>query len=155
MTACVDCLTEGVTTKRPIVSGIRKQRCASHDRAHKKKAKARNHGRMVERVYSLTAEQYDLLYQAQGGRCAICQVATGQVRRLAVDHDHSCTEGHPPQMGCLRCIRGCLCGPCNVLIGRYKTEALLRALDYLLNPPARKVFNEEVGCPVVPWGVDR
>lgn len=140
MTACIDCAAEGVTTKRPIVSGVRKPRCSTHDRAHKKKAKARNHGRMVERVYSLTSEQYALLYDMQGGRCAICQIATGRVKRLAVDHNHDCPEDHPREQGCPRCIRGLLCGPCNITIGRLRVEVLLRALNYLYDPPAQRAL---------------
>ena len=128
---CADCLTEGIVKYRPIVSGVRMKRCASHDRAHKKQAKTRNHGRMIERVYSLTAEQYELLYQAQGGRCAICQVATGKTRRLAVEHDHLTGE-----------VFGLCCGPCNIMLGRLGrgVEAYLRVVSYLYDPPARRVL---------------
>jgi len=140
MTACIDCAAEGVTTKRPIVSGVRKPRCASHERARRKKAKAQSHGRMVERVYSLSAEQYNLLYQAQGGRCGLCQVATGKAKRLAVDHNHECPEDHPRERGCPKCIRGLLCSPCNVALGRFRVEVLIRALNYLYDPPAQRAL---------------
>jgi hypothetical protein len=73
---------------------------------------------------------YDRLYASQSCRCFICQRATGKRKRLAVDHDHSSGE-----------VRGLLCGPCNHdLIGRYGLPALLRAIEYLTNPPARKVL---------------
>lgn len=131
MTVCIDCVAEGIVTKRPIVSGVRKPRCASHARAHTKRAKERNHGRMIERTYSLTSEQYDLLYTAQGGRCAICQVATGKVRRLAVEHDHLTGE-----------VYGLSCGPCNLTLGRLgrKIDAYVRIINYLNDPPARRVL---------------
>jgi|694.fasta_scaffold124487_5 hypothetical protein len=128
---CVDCAAEGVTTKRPIVSGVRKPRCATHERDRKKKAKAQSHSRMVERTYSLTGEQYELLYSAQGGRCAICQVATGKVRRLAVEHDHRTGE-----------VFGLACGPCNIMLGRLGREldAYIRVINYLKDPPARRTL---------------
>lgn len=128
---CVDCIAEGITTKRPVVSGVRKPRCSTHDRAHRKKAKAQSHSRMVERVYSLTGQQYGVLYAVQGGRCAICQIATGKVKRLAVDHDHKTNEVH-----------GLLCGPCNVMLGRLgrEVDAYVRVINYLKDPPARRTF---------------
>jgi hypothetical protein len=131
MSLCVDCAAEGVTTKRPIVSGVRRPRCATHHRAHKKRAKAQSHSRMVERVYSLTGEQYELLYSAQGGRCAICQVATGKVKRLAVEHDHRTGE-----------VFGLACGPCNIMLGRLgrEVDAYIRVINYLKDPPARRTL---------------
>lgn len=84
---------------------------------------------MVEKVYGLPAGQYWKLYEAQGGVCAICGVATGKARRLAVDHDHRTGE-----------VRGLCCGPCNLMLGRLGTQALVRALNYLLDPPARTVL---------------
>ncbi len=32
---------------------------------------------------------YWALYEFQGGKCYVCQVATGKKRRLAVDHEHN------------------------------------------------------------------
>lgn len=127
---CVDCVQEGVTTDRPIAAGIRKPRCATHERARKHRARASAHASMVQRTYNLTGDQYAILYQAQGGVCAICRVATGKVKRLAVDHDHDTGE-----------VRGLLCGPCNQTIGRLRVEALVRAVNYLYDSPARRVFN--------------
>lgn len=137
--SCVDCIAEGVTTRRPITSGARKPRCATHTRAAKKRAKATAHARTVEATYGISGEQYWALYEAQGGKCAICQVATGKSKRLAVDHDHRCTADHPPDRGCPQCIRGLLCSPCNVIIGRLGQDALVRALGYLLDPPALRL----------------
>lgn len=127
---CVDCIAEGITTKRPIHSGVLKPRCSTHARAEKQRAKLAAHGRVVEATYGITGEDYWKLYAAQNERCAICRVARGVTKRLAVDHDHNTGE-----------VRGLLCGPCNQMIGRLGTEALLRAARYLEDPPARSVLN--------------
>lgn len=136
---CKDCDAEGVTTKRPAPHPG--PRCTTHHRAVKKQRKAKAHARRIDTFYGITTEQYQMLYQYQGGRCAICQWATGATRNLAVDHDHSCTKGHPPERGCQHCVRGLLCSVCNrVVIGRYTPEGLQRAIDYLNDPPARRVL---------------
>ena len=131
MSTCVDCHAEGITSKRPIVSGVRKPRCATHARAHRKQARFNAHGRTVEKTYGLPQEGYWALYEAQGGRCAICRVATGKVRRLAVEHDHQTGE-----------VFGLACGPCNIMLGRLgrTPDAYTRVINYLYDPPARRVL---------------
>lgn len=102
-------------------------RCATHWRAEKKRRKLHAHGRMVQKVYSITEEQYWILYAYQGEHCALCHRATGRVKRLAVDHDHKTGE-----------VRGLLCGPCNKeVIGRLDRDAMQRGVDYYDNPPGR------------------
>lgn len=101
----------------------------------------------IERKYGITEAEYRALYAAQGGRCYICRTATGRGRLLAVDHDHRCGAGHPPERGCRRCVRGLLCSgsqsanTCNRLIGIYGFDALVRAIEYLRDPPARAVLD--------------
>jgi hypothetical protein len=88
----------------------------------------------VEATYGITGEQYDALYAAQGGKCYICQRANGRTKRLAVDHCHSTGV-----------VRGLLCKMCNRdVLGhlRDSTEALQRAIEYLGNPPAVRLFGE-------------
>lgn len=128
---CVDCLAEGITTNRPIESGTRKPRCATHTRAHKKRARFNAHGRTVEKTYGISQEDYWALYEAQAGRCAICRVATGKVRRLAVEHDHQTGE-----------VFGLACGPCNIMLGRLgrSADAYSRVINYLYDPPARRTL---------------
>lgn len=110
-------------------SGPRKPRCETHQRQHEKAKRARQAEARVMRTYGLEPGEYDELYAYQGGRCAICQRATGKVKRLAVDHDHE--TGEP---------RGLCCGPCNlVILGRYGPDALQRALDYLDDPPYQRM----------------
>lgn len=68
----------------------------------------------------------------QGGKCFICQRATGKRRRLAVDHDHKTGR-----------VRGLLCNPCNRdVLGhlRDSVAALERAVTYLKHPPADQVL---------------
>jgi hypothetical protein len=122
---CIDCLAEGITSARPIVSGKRKPRCATHTRAAKRAAAQRAHEHHVGKVYGLEPGEYERLLAFQAGRCAICRWAKGgSGRRLAVDHDHD--SGEP---------RGLLCQPCNrELLGRHNTEALIRAIAYLNDP---------------------
>lgn len=118
-------------------------RCATHWRVAKKTRAAASHASMVQRVYGLAPGDYERLYEAQGGRCWLCQRSTGKARRLAVDHDHSCTAGHPSDRGCRLCVRALLCSPCNKLIGWYRDnpEAFERAAQYLREPPARRLLN--------------
>lgn len=78
--------------------------------------------------YNLTCEQYDLMLIKQDNRCAICTVLfTG---RICIDHDHACC---PETTSCGKCVRGLLCDPCNVAIGKLNDSVIVlaRAIDYL------------------------
>lgn len=132
---CKDCVAEGVTSLRAPVPGAPGNRCATHHRAAKKRRQSLAHARRVEKGYGITAEQYQTLYEAQGGTCYICRKATGRTKKLAVDHDHE--NG---------LVRGLLCGPDNQMIGRLRELGLVNALNYLTNPPAFEV----IGYVVVP-----
>ena len=94
------------------------------------------HSAYVLDKYGITGEEYELLLAAQGGVCYICR-ARPVSKRLAVDHDHD--------LGFTReAVRGLLCRRCNHrLLGSAhdETTILKRAIDYLDNPPARKVLN--------------
>lgn len=125
---CKDCPPD---TRRPAPHPG--PRCATHNREFKKGQRARNHDRMVVKTYGLEPGEYERLYAEQGGKCAICQRATGKTKRLAVDHDHE-----------TGLVRGLLCGPCNQLVGYFKNspETFRRAADYLERAEAR---NRELG----------
>lgn len=60
--------------------------------------------------YGITIEQYDAMFAAQGGVCAICDKPPKN-RRLDVDHDHSTGQ-----------VRGLLCAPCNRLVGFFENH---------------------------------
>lgn len=92
------------------------------------------HDARVVRVYGITPEEYQAIYEAQGGKCYICQRATGESKRLAVDHNHESGE-----------VRGLLCSLCNYkVIGHLREDiaALQRAIEFLQNPPARAVLKK-------------
>src|SRR5688572_8820217 len=54
--------------------------------------------------YQITATQKRAMFEAQDGKCAICQQAS--TRSLHLDHNHITGQ-----------IRELLCGPCNQAIG--------------------------------------
>lgn len=139
---CKDCLAEGVPTVRP--SPHPGPRCYTHWRQVSKARRVTAHARRVQSNFGLTQQQYWSLYESQGGSCYICQRATGRTKRLAVDHDHGCAQGHPPDQGCPRCVRALLCGPCNQMLGRCGVEALGRAIKVLTDPPAQATLRQKV-----------
>ena len=105
-------------------------RCTAHYRRWRKQRTAQQYARNVTK-YGITMENYQQIYEAQGRRCAICRIATGAAKRLAVDHDHETGE-----------VRGLLCAPCNRYLARLKNspEAFARGLAYFIDPPARAVL---------------
>lgn len=155
---CKDCVEvyggrdayRNVKPKRPVADGAPGPRCATHARAWKKRGRELAHGRHVATNFDITADEYAALYAAQGGKCALCRIATGKARKLAVDHDHDLCEKaaaalglpapHPRDKGCRRCIRGLLCKRCNWFVAHFPYDALVRAINYLFDPPARKVL---------------
>lgn len=79
------------------------------------------------RFYGITGADYDAMFLAQDGLCAICRLPEsmtykGQVKQLSVDHDHDTGR-----------VRGLLCAACNFALGKFRDDpALLRAAaDYL------------------------
>lgn len=74
---------------------------------------------VLNRVYGITAAQWQDMFDAQGGKCGICKKATGSGggKRLAVDHDHNCCPG---KRSCGKCVRGLLCASCNQKVGFYE-----------------------------------
>jgi hypothetical protein len=109
----------------------------------------RLHSDRVAKVYGITGEQYAAILKAQGGVCYICH-RKPQAKRLACDHDHRCCPG---PVSCGRCVRGLLCRNCNRdVLGHLKDDpaALLRAVEYLADPPAKKVLAWD--APVAPGG---
>jgi hypothetical protein len=76
----------------------------------------------LRRKYGMTVADYDRMFEAQGGVCAICFEARPEDRTLHVDHDHESGV-----------IRGLLCFRCNNALGDFREEYELfqRAADYL------------------------
>lgn len=75
----------------------------------------------LRKLYGITLEEYDAMFEAQGGVCAICSKPPGWMF-LDVDHCHVTDR-----------VRGLLCRGCNHKISAFERhpEWLERALSYL------------------------
>ena len=80
--------------------------------------------RDLKRNYNITLEEYDAMYERQGGKCAICPATEpgGRWNHFAVDHDHETGA-----------VRELLCNNCNTALGLMQDSSyLLRlAANYL------------------------
>lgn len=85
--------------------------------------------------FNITPDDYESMFLSQEGVCGICSKPPG-LKRLAVDHDHTCCPG---KRSCGTCVRGLLCGSCNAKLGFYeifeseveswRTRRLVRSAD--------------------------
>jgi len=138
---CIDCkAADPTSTNKPVrkvaTSSGQAPRCATHQREVTTRRRKQARARQVERTYDITEEDNHALYLLQGGRCWLCQKATGATKSLAVDHDHATNE-----------VRGRLCGPCNQFIGRLgdSPEAAQRLVGYLTgDTPYRRLKAQQV-----------
>lgn len=80
-----------------------------------------------KRVYGITTDEWERMYNAQGGVCYICKeegflMDEKHEAKLMVDHDHETGA-----------VRGLLCHNCNRALGLLKDdkERLRRAIEYL------------------------
>lgn len=133
---CKDCREENPESRTVRPAPHPGPRCTTHYRKVVKQRKTRNHSLMSQNKYGMKDGEYQALKEFQGGRCAICGLATGASKNLSIDHDHTCCPETPT---CGKCTRGELCTPCNDLLGRArdKVEFFERAIDYLKHPPAQ------------------
>lgn len=135
--SCIDCRVEEITTGRPAPHPG--PRCQTHHRAALARRKSVTQAQRWLKVYGITAEEYDLIYEEQGGRCAICRRATGAgKKKLSVDHDHKTGV-----------VRGLLCLPCNRNVlghARDEIEFFQRAIQYITDAPAVRA----IGIRIVP-----
>src|ERR1035437_583338 len=73
--------------------------------------------------YNITLEEYNVLFESQDGRCAICGTAeTASGKSFAVDHNHDTGE-----------VRGLLCIGCNAGLGNLREDPFIfeSAMVYL------------------------
>lgn len=73
--------------------------------------------------FNLTNEDYNQMFDNQGGNCAICGKHQSEFKKsLAVDHCHTTSK-----------VRGLLCNNCNLGLGNFKDEIefLANAITYL------------------------
>lgn len=75
----------------------------------------------LRRVYGITLEEYEAMYEIQNGLCAICNKEETN-KLLAVDHCHGTGK-----------VRGLLCAKCNQGIGHFNDDSNLleRAIKYV------------------------
>lgn len=107
----------------------RAKRQAGWSEERKERERRRRYGNWLLRNYGLTIEDYDALYDAQGGKCKICGTSQPRGRGgFHVDHCH--------QTGI---VRGLLCTTCNMMLGLAKDnkETLMKAIEYLSINQAR------------------
>lgn len=134
MGQCCDC--KPGTRRRVAKPG---PRCREHRLARRRELRARKSASHVEKHYSITEDEYQAILKTQGGVCYGCDRAPG-VRRLAVDHDHSCCPG---RISCGLCVRGLLCKKCNFdVLGHLgdSPDRLRRLADYVETNPAQEVL---------------
>jgi len=82
----------------------------------------------IIRMYGLTQDQYDKMFEDQKNLCDICcrpetrKNRSGDVARLTVDHCHETNN-----------VRALLCHGCNTGLGKFEddVERLFRAIAYL------------------------
>ncbi len=73
--------------------------------------------------YGLTQSDYQIIFDRQGGNCAICGINQSNLSKpLFIDHNHLTGQR-----------RGLLCNPCNIMVGMAKDNysILMRAAEYL------------------------
>lgn len=88
----------------------------------------------LSKRYGITAQEADLMLEAQGGLCAICRTAPAR----HVDHDHESGV-----------VRDLLCFGCNGGLGQFKDDpAVLRAAaDYVERHRSRQAAGNASGLP--------
>jgi hypothetical protein len=86
--------------------------------------KRRTKDSALKRLFGISIEEYDKMFQKQNGVCAICyrKEVASHIRSLAVDHCHKTGK-----------VRGLLCTSCNQGIGHLKDSVVLleNAIRYL------------------------
>lgn len=121
---CSTCNTEKPSSEFYLEKDKRAQNGIAQRSTCKPCTEDRKYKRFIEKTYNFTFDQYEDLFDKQGGKCAICESRIGNNRtgRLFVDH---CHETHK--------VRGLLCSSCNHGLGQFKDspKLLQKAISYL------------------------
>ena len=90
-------------------------------RGNRLKARRASHNSKIKKEYGIDINDYDKIFEAQGGKCKICGGGTSK-HFFATDHNHS--NGN---------VRGLLCARCNTGLARFmdRVENLERAVKYM------------------------
>jgi hypothetical protein len=70
-------------------------------------------------------EEWARMWEAQSGRCYLCQVEFLPGDKVRVDHDHDCCNSAKNDASCRACRRGLAHDACNLLIGIGEDDANL------------------------------
>lgn len=92
-------------------------------------AKRKAKDRRLRTRYGITLEQFEEVFAAQGGVCAVCKRSD---KVMCLDHNHKTLK-----------FRGIVCLNCNLRViggARDKDELLINAAEYIQNNPADLVF---------------
>jgi Recombination endonuclease VII len=109
------CSKCGINRAERFYSSPRGRVCLS---CRKHRTRTTNHAARILKLYDITGAEYNRLFAAQGGRCAICG---GKRKRLDVDHDHA----RERVVGTRASVRGLLCARCN----RHLLPAAMGSVD--------------------------
>lgn len=105
------------------------KQCATERRHSDPNTVVRNRRVAYKKHYGISLAEYEAMFDAQGGLCAICGLSethksstTGVFHRLSVDHDHVTGK-----------VRSLLCRDCNTAIGLFKEDLkrMANAIQYL------------------------
>jgi hypothetical protein len=120
----------GIENAREMATAMRSDPAYMIKYRRSPKGKAARRRAHLKDKYGITDKEYDAMFVAQGGACAICRrvekeqhpLAPGKPQRLTVDHDHLTDR-----------VRGLLCACCNRAIGQiFDNPGTARAMaEYL------------------------
>ena len=100
-----------------------KQAVRNRDKNYYRLDPLKGRDNFLKQKYGITLDDYNTMFTQQNGCCSICGKHQSEISRtLAVDHCH--TTGK---------IRGLLCMPCNLAIGKLNDDITLlkNAIKYL------------------------
>ncbi len=91
--------------------------------AHREQCAKMTRTNWLRRRYGISPDEWEMIFQAQGNRCAICKSDTPGKQSWHLDHDHSTGR-----------VRGILCHMCNILLGSAvdNCDNLMSAIKYLI-----------------------
>ena len=107
---------------------LREQRRERHE-AHPEKRREISRKAGLKHHYGITPDQWQQMFDAQNGRCAICGTDAPGKKAFNVDHCHE--SGW---------VRGLVCAPCNSGQFSLDTYILYSAVEYMRQPPAFAVI---------------